>query len=346
MTNSTSRSSTWLRHSLIAALLCVLAGILQSSESAVSGVWISESPMGSSQAVMVLRGDGSLLWCGSGPTAWKMTGRYVVDDSQQPRHITFSGFNDPRIPTPEIRAIYEVDAQGALRWEPGENPATRPIAWSPRAITCRRATAEQVAEALSNTPVTQMQQPDRRAWSQLKIGMTADAVSTLLGEPVQKSDPPSQPRKPGVTYTSWWRYGRLQFPSESMPGDYQFLVFMTNGAVSSISDPFGGAMSADGTPTVPKQVVPAEGAVFDHYPRFVDVRWMPSAGDYPMRYEVDVESQSGGTGAWRPMASIPVEQPYAAFGHVGANAGRWRVRAVNALGASTWSEWRHFSFSR
>jgi hypothetical protein len=295
---------------------------------------------------MVLRADGSLLWCGSSPTPWKMTGRYVVDDAKQPRHITFAGFNDPRIPAPEIKAIYEITAQGTFRWEPGDDPATRPTAWSPRAMTCQRATAEQVAEMLSNAPTPQMQQPDRRAWAQLKLGLTADAVVALLGEPLQKSDPPSQPMAPGVTHTSWWQYGRLLFPGENMPGDYQFLVFLTNGTVSAIEDPSGGAASVDGAPSVPKLAVPADGAVFDHYPRFVDVRWMPSAGDYPMRYEVEAESRSGGTGVWHPMASMPVEQPYAVFGHVGANPGRWRVRAVNAVGASAWSDWRSFVFRR
>ncbi len=295
---------------------------------------------------MVLRADGSLLWCGSGPTPWKITGRYVVDDGQQPHHLTFSKFTDPRIPVPEIQAIYEINAQGVLRWETGDNPANRPAAWSEKAFICQRGAAEQVAEMLSNSPTPQMQQPDRRAWAQLKLGQTSDAVVALLGQPIQKSGPPDQPARPGVTYTTWWQYGRLAFPVESMPGDYQFLVFLTNGVVSAIEDPFGGAVSVDGAPTVPKQLVPAEGIVFDHYPRFVDARWMPSAGEYPMRYEVEVESKNGGTGAWNPMMSMPVEQPYAAFGHVGANLGRWRVRAVNALGASAWSDWRSFVFRR
>lgn len=335
----------FLRLALLVAALCTPV-IMHAAESALPGVWISESPNGPPQAVMIFRADGSSLWCGSSPTPWRMTGRYVVDDTQQPRHITFTGFNDPRIPVPEIRAIYEITPLGTLRWEPGDNPTTRPMAWSPRAMTCQRATAEQVAEMLSSVPSPQIQQPDRTAWAKLQIGQTSDAVLALLGEPLLRSAPSPQPQTPGVTHTSWWQYGRLQFPGESMPVGYQFLVFLTNGTVSAIQDPFGGASSVDGAPTVPKQVVPVDAAVFDHYPRFVDARWMPSAGDYPMRYEVEIESQNGGTGTWHPLASIPADQPYAAFSHVGANAGRWRVRAVNAVGTSGWSDWRSFSFRR
>ena len=60
-----------------------------------------------------------------------------------------------------------------------------------------------------------------------------------------------------------------------------------------IYDPFERAHSVDGRPTVPKLLTPPDRSQFSYYPRLVDLRWTPSAGDEPMAYDVELEIEAG-----------------------------------------------------
>ena len=75
------------------------------------------------------------------------------------------------------------------------------------------------------------------------------------------------------------------------------------------------------------------------------MRWFASSGDYPIRYEVDVDTLYG-SGKWSEGSYLNrVQHPYASHVHAGSNKGRWRVRAINEKGTSEWSNYRYFTFT-
>ena len=98
----------------------------------------------------------------------------------------------------------------------------------------------------------------------------------------------------------------------------------------------------------PKQISPADGSVFNHYPRRMITRWEPVKG--AASYTVHV--QYGQTSGWeRNVENLRVESgikgTFYRFDFVGAQPGRWRVWAVNAKGESGYkSKWRYFNFTR
>jgi tetratricopeptide (TPR) repeat protein len=117
----------------------------------------------------------------------------------------------------------------------------------------------------------------------------------------------------------------------------------------------GGGTSAAAAPpqsdnlAAPKPLSPMDGAVFDHFPRATTVVWaeVPGATSYVLEWDFD-----GGRG-WEvdrnqaEGATVTVKQPVATFSFVGAQAGRWRVWAVDSSGkAGPKSEWRTFRYTR
>lgn len=109
----------------------------------------------------------------------------------------------------------------------------------------------------------------------------------------------------------------------------------------------------------PAQTAPAEGAVFDHYPRRTRLEWAPVEG--AVSYAVEVDFCSG----WRGGApGCPDPQPLSnqmkfnppaggiegtayEFAFVGAQPGRWRVWAVDREGRAGFkSPWRLFVYRR
>jgi len=156
-------------------------------------------------------------------------------------------------------------------------------------------------------------------------------------------------------------FGRLRFDSPALPGKYEFEVGINaRGEVVSKHDPFGGNLSLDGKPTRPEPFSPSDGVVMDHYPRFVDLRWTPSSGTYPMQYLVEIQlGISWPVNYYKdynvvatPMTFVCQEVllcdcPHVTIEHYGGcpyNPGRWRVKARNRLGESEWSEFRSFEF--
>ena len=192
-------------------------------------------------------------------------------------------------------------------------------------------------------------QPDYGKWQQVKIGMHRDDVLRLLGEPLHRQD--ADP-----TVSSYlWEFGHLEFAHPAIPsGGFGFLIsfeFSTH-RVDEVWDPFDGQLSNDGVPTVPRLVLPHDDSQWNHFPRFLDLRWQPSSGRYPIRYEIEV---SVGQDVWEGSDVVSVEYvalpsrtsdvPHHTISFVGKQEGRWRVRAENRLGQSEWSEFHHFEFT-
>ena len=97
---------------------------------------------------------------------------------------------------------------------------------------------------------------------------------------------------------------------------------------------------------MPKLLTPPDRSQFSYYPRLVDLRWTPSAGDEPVAYEVEleIEAERQGRLQFRPERQWTTGIPYHPITFSGEQAGRWRVRARNQLGASDWSKFRTFRF--
>lgn len=219
-------------------------------------------------------------------------------------------------------------------------------------------------------------QPDYDRWQRVAPGMTEKQVIALLGEPLERQSWESyiasviaegytreQANKSVEFQKSFarnlfpWTYGRIQYDSPTMPAGYEFVLAFFEGRVEEIYDPFDGNLSLDGRPTTPELILPAENALFDHYPRFLDLRWTPSSGVYPMEYEIEIGSGDPTTeievmselSPLTEVLSYEVDEtlrsrmPYVAASFSGGT-GRWRVRAKNRLGVSRWSNYRHFEF--
>lgn len=202
----------------------------------------------------------------------------------------------------------------------------------------------------------------------LKVGMSEDVAFALLGPPIErdteesviamfvadgltKAQATDQFRSMADTYVLFWTYGRLKFNSPAMPAEYEFSLAFRQGRIDSIEDPFDGKLSLDGKPTLPLPMLPGNGAILNHFPRFLDLRWKPSSGDYPMAYEVEVDfaqydvDESGDTQlTYHNFETRLSNVPCVTATFAGANPGRWRVRAKNRLGQSDWSRYRHFEF--
>jgi hypothetical protein len=189
-------------------------------------------------------------------------------------------------------------------------------------------------------------QPDYAKWQSITEGMDEGDVIDRLGQPLAKPDPFD--RNSDVAYT--WEYGYVAPRSVVFPRPLMFRIWFTRGKVWKVEDPFNGAFSKDQTPTPPQPLGPNVAPAYTHYPRWLDLRWYPSSGQCPMRYEVEIgELHLNGNpdvaGGWNTKV-ISSAIPYLAAEAEGAGQGRWRVRAVNSSGVSDWSDYCDFSFSQ
>jgi hypothetical protein len=113
------------------------------------------------------------------------------------------------------------------------------------------------------------------------------------------------------------------------------------------------APTADVTPPpVPQPLSPATGTLFTHFPRSTTLVWSavsdPSA---PVTYRVQAQFCQGHANNPTNCADRPAYCPgvvtstTCSFDFVGAQPGRWRVRAVDAAGnESAFSNWSTFEF--
>jgi hypothetical protein len=101
----------------------------------------------------------------------------------------------------------------------------------------------------------------------------------------------------------------------------------------------------------PRLLSPADGAVFDLYPRKTTLRWAPVPGALSYTLEIDCY-QCCSTGKWCSDVQgqgrlETVRTTSFTFDFVGAQPGRWRVWAIGENGeAGPKSDWREFRYTR
>ncbi len=222
----------------------------------------------------------------------------------------------------------------------------------------RRAHSDEVLPACAEK--AEFIQPDYVKWQKIVEGMHRDKVRELIGEPLYRED--RDPR-----YVSWrdligrggsdsvafiysWKYGHLEFADPSLPANsFELCIDLESDThtVFQVRDPFAGRFSKDGLPTVPRVLLPHDCSTWSHDPPFLDLRWEPSSGAYPICYEVDLSQFTAGPEDTPDHIVLPLEKcdvPHHTI--VGSPKGRWRVRACNRLGNSAWSEYRHYEFTQ
>ena len=180
--------------------------------------------------------------------------------------------------------------------------------------------------------------PDYRKWQTIAPGLQKSEVLQKLGSPVLAQTPA------GKGFLHDWHYGTVVEKGAHFPREYAFVLTFSGDRLVSKSDPFGGSMSESGHPSDPKLITPADNQTFGHYPRILDLRWYPCAGDYPMEYDVEVGVLAV-PGDWTKRNYTAIE-PYLAVDFPGMTRGRWRVRGVNSRGKGMWSEYRYFEFTK
>ncbi len=171
-------------------------------------------------------------------------------------------------------------------------------------------------------------------------------------------------RQAGTISIEPWIYGWLKVGDGDLFWQ-RFNVSFASQKVIGYSDPFGGGwsisgqrvdaqLSHDGRPTVPRLLTPYDNAQFAHIPCLLDFRWLPSSGEYPIEYVVELtgsdmekDAVSGTTThVWleEPKSKWSAQTPHLATNAPGGGRFRWRVKAQNHLGESDWSEYREFQF--
>ena len=102
---------------------------------------------------------------------------------------------------------------------------------------------------------------------------------------------------------------------------------------------------------VPKLEQPQKEDVFDHYPRKMQFRWDP-VNVLGVRYSVEVDAHSAvNAGKWAEETGQTFRIYHNIYGNtfnhyfVGAQRGRWRVRAKVDNIACSWSPWSYFKFT-
>lgn len=167
-------------------------------------------------------------------------------------------------------------------------------------------------------------QPDLGKWLTVTNGMSKDHVRCVLGDPIPFDGADLELAR----IANPWFYGWVA-------QGYKFAVWFRDDRVDGKEDPFHGRFSTNGVPTTPVLIYPHAATVFTHFPRAVDFRWHPVSGEYPVEYQLD--AGAGSTFTFEPCGTAWMP---------GMGAHRWRVRAINRLGVSPWSEWRKFDFTQ
>jgi hypothetical protein len=94
--------------------------------------------------------------------------------------------------------------------------------------------------------------------------------------------------------------------------------------------------------SVPQLVTPIANAKLNMYPRKTIFEWKHVNG--AINYEIEVEYNDG---KWQPFQKTTVNVVSYTCDFVGANPGRWRVRAIGKDGQEgSFSAWRGFKYTK
>jgi hypothetical protein len=110
----------------------------------------------------------------------------------------------------------------------------------------------------------------------------------------------------------------------------------------------GDVITWSGCPVIvdaPVQTAPPDGSVFDFYPRTTTLEWdaVPEA----TAYEIEIEYCGSTCADWsEPYPVVTVVDTSYTFNFIGAQPGRWRVRAINPGGEGPVSGWWGFDYMR
>lgn len=196
--------------------------------------------------------------------------------------------------------------------------------------------------------------PQLNSWLDVVPGMTETEVRGILGEPLT-SETPMAGIDPDVVRLYRWSYGRLPIDSPLVPAEFQFNLYFHEGRVREIEEPFERnslALPRWPAPSVPRPISPESGHVLRHYPRIVDFRWLPSVGEYPVSYQIEVAMEEPSLLDGAPtehddkkyfgdrryvVVSSCADVPYFCTELPGKQHYAWRVKAVNQHGESDWS---------
>ena len=187
-------------------------------------------------------------------------------------------------------------------------------------------------------------QPSYSAWRAIKLGMSGETTRQLLGAPLTNAlDHLFAKELDNHTFATW-TYGWLYYKTEALPQPFYFRLYLRDNLVVAKEDPFGETPAAQETPSMPKLNQPKDQETLDFYPRFLDLRWTPASGRYPMEYLVEVDAQMK-DGDWLTFR-YKTDQPYVCIPFMGPQKARWRVKAINSVGEGAWTIYRHFAFRK
>lgn len=112
----------------------------------------------------------------------------------------------------------------------------------------------------------------------------------------------------------------------------------------------------DEPPSIPKLISPENSSIFEHYPRSLTMDWESSSGPGTITYVLEYgytwcfsSDNKYDMGEWvadctNYYSLIYLSETSYSFDFVGAQPGRWRVKAESEYGESEWSEWFYFRF--
>ncbi len=131
-----------------------------------------------------------------------------------------------------------------------------------------------------------------------------------------------------------------KFSGECPPGSISLVV---QDVAPDVGKPAAMAQEANSELPAPQLSSPAEGAVFDNFPRKTALVWSGVSGAVGYLVQVQYKDRTD----WRALVFRRTPDASSEFDFVGAQEGRWRVWGVDANGfAGASSPWMGFRYSR
>lgn len=179
---------------------------------------------------------------------------------------------------------------------------------------------------------TELVHPDYQKWRRLRLGMSREQARELLGPPLSTDGP-------------HWVYGYIALPRARFQRAFRFMLWFDScDRLAVIEHPFGKQSPREGRPSRVVVHTPLPNSIFSHYPRYLDIRWSPSTGSYPMAYELQLQHEYR-----ERFLDTEIVRDLRLLHHVllfpGAQRGRLRVRAINSKGKGPWSPFSMFTFT-